>query len=105
MWRSEPVTSRESTSPSPAWGGVPHRCSSRAFSSGALAGGRQAAVPAGGPLGWGMPTQARYGLGQTMPPAELAAVVRYVGGHRDDGAGWRWKAAPTGRRLTAAGGT
>jgi hypothetical protein len=33
-----------------------------------------------------MPTHARYGLGQTMPPAELAAVVRYIGGHRDDGA-------------------
>jgi len=33
-----------------------------------------------------MPTHAGYGLGQTMPPADLAAVVRYLGEHRDGGA-------------------
>jgi alkanesulfonate monooxygenase SsuD/methylene tetrahydromethanopterin reductase-like flavin-dependent oxidoreductase (luciferase family) len=30
-----------------------------------------------------MPTHADYGLGETMPPAELAAVVGYVREHRD----------------------
>jgi alkanesulfonate monooxygenase SsuD/methylene tetrahydromethanopterin reductase-like flavin-dependent oxidoreductase (luciferase family) len=29
-----------------------------------------------------MPTQAGYGLGQTMPPDELRAVVRYISEHR-----------------------
>jgi probable F420-dependent oxidoreductase len=30
-----------------------------------------------------MPTHTDYGLGQTMPPDELSAVVRYVRAHRD----------------------
>ena len=33
-----------------------------------------------------MPTHAGYGLGQTMPSAELAAVMRYIREHREDGA-------------------
>jgi alkanesulfonate monooxygenase SsuD/methylene tetrahydromethanopterin reductase-like flavin-dependent oxidoreductase (luciferase family) len=33
-----------------------------------------------------MPTHADYGLGETMPPAELAAVVSYVNEHRDPSA-------------------
>jgi hypothetical protein len=33
-----------------------------------------------------MPTHAGYGLGQTMAPDDLAAVVRYLGEHRQDGA-------------------
>ena len=33
-----------------------------------------------------MPTHAGYGLGETMPPAELAAVLRYIREHREDGA-------------------
>jgi hypothetical protein len=53
-----------------------------------------------------MPTQARYGLGQTMPPAELAAVVRYIGGHRDDGVALEGRtdgtAADRGGRHVAA---
>ena len=34
-----------------------------------------------------MPTHRDYGLGETMPPDELAAVVKYVREHRDPGAG------------------
>jgi alkanesulfonate monooxygenase SsuD/methylene tetrahydromethanopterin reductase-like flavin-dependent oxidoreductase (luciferase family) len=33
-----------------------------------------------------MPTHTGYGLGETMPPAELAAVMRYIREHREDGA-------------------
>jgi alkanesulfonate monooxygenase SsuD/methylene tetrahydromethanopterin reductase-like flavin-dependent oxidoreductase (luciferase family) len=33
-----------------------------------------------------MPTHTGYGLGETMPPAELAAVMRYISEHREDGA-------------------
>ena len=33
-----------------------------------------------------MPTHTGYGLGETMPPAELAAVMRYIREHRQDGA-------------------
>ena len=32
-----------------------------------------------------MPTHTGYGPGQTMPPAELAAVIRYILEHREDG--------------------
>jgi len=34
-----------------------------------------------------MPTHREYGLGQTMPPSELAVVVEYVREHRDPAAG------------------
>lgn len=34
-----------------------------------------------------MPTHADYGLGETMPPQELAAIVAYVRDHREPGAG------------------
>lgn len=34
-----------------------------------------------------MPTHRDYGLGQTMPPSELADVVKYVAAHRDPAAG------------------
>ncbi len=34
-----------------------------------------------------MPTHRDYGLGQTMPPSELAAIVDYVRGQRDPAAG------------------
>jgi len=33
-----------------------------------------------------MPTHTGYGLGETMPPAELAVVMRYIREHREDGA-------------------
>ena len=51
------------------------------------------AVPADGPLGRVMPTHTGYGLGQTMPPAELAAAIRYTREHRDD------ERPATGRRT------
>ena len=34
-----------------------------------------------------MPTHRDYGLGETMPPSELAAIVDYVRSHRDPAAG------------------
>ncbi len=34
-----------------------------------------------------MPTHREYGLGKTMPPSELAAIVTYVHEHRDPAAG------------------
>jgi len=63
------------------------RCSSRAFRSGAVAGDRQRA-PFRRAVGWDgvMPAQSGYGLGQTMPSADLAAVVGYLREHREDGA-------------------
>ena len=33
-----------------------------------------------------MPTHTGYGLGETMPPSELATVLRYLGEHRDSAA-------------------
>ncbi len=33
-----------------------------------------------------MPTHTGYGLGETMPPSELAAVLRYAGEHRESAA-------------------
>ncbi len=55
-----------------------------------------------------MPTHTGYGPGQTMPPAELAAVIRYILEHREDGApplAVALEGRTEARRLTAAGGT
>ena len=76
----EHVTATGVTSASPA---AP---ASRAFPSGAWPVAARHRSGRSCPLRRGQCHHAGYGLGQTMPPAELAAVMRYIREHREDGA-------------------